>query len=188
MQIGWRIDRCALRRGGRGWTAIELLTVCAVIAVLATLAAPGFRELMLDARRTDRMNAMLRALHGARSAAILRAEPVVICKSSDGRRCTPEAASWSEGWIVFANRDRDSPPQVDANEPVLSVEPRTERLRVSANRHALVYWPVSLAGTTASIVFCDERGPRAARAIIVSYTGRPRISGRDASGRALGCP
>ena len=78
-------------------------------------------------------------------------------------------------------------PHVDREEEVLFIQPRIERLRIDANRNALLYWPVSLAGTTASIVFCDERGSGAARAIIVSHTGRPRVSQRDASGRALRC-
>jgi len=170
-----------------GWTAIELLSICAILGVLTVLAAPTFKETSLNARRAERVNALLGALQGARSAAILRAQPVVVCKSNNGRQCASgPAATWSDGWIVFANRDRDSPPRVDPGEPVLRAEPRGE-LRVLANRDALVYWPVSLAGTTASIVFCDERGARAARAIIISYTGRARVSQRDASGRPLRC-
>lgn len=170
-----------------GFTLLELLATCLVVAILSALAIPAFGEFRLNARRTTQVNAMVRALHQARSNAILRAVPVAICKSSSGWQCTPEAGSWSVGYIVFANTDRDSPPQVDRGEPVLHVEPRVEQLSISANRNALIYWPVSIAGTTASIVFCDERGSAAARAIIISYTGRPRVSQRDASGKALRC-
>lgn len=171
----------------RGITLLETLVACMVIAILSALAVPAFHEFRLNARRTTHVNAMLRALHQARSNAILRAVPVSVCKSSTGWQCTPEAASWSAGYITFANTDRDSPPQVDRGEQTLHVEPRVEQLSITANRNALTYWPVSIAGTTASIVFCDERGTAAARAIIVSYTGRPRISQRDASGRPLRC-
>lgn len=176
-----------LRTRYRGFTLLEALAACAVLAILSVLAVPAFEEFRLNARRTAQVNAMLRALHQARSTAILRAVPVAVCKSSTGWQCTPEAASWSAGYIVFANTDRDSPPLVDRGEPVLHIEPRAERISITANRNALTYWPVSIAGTTASIVFCDRRGPAAARAIIVSYTGRPRISRRDASGGALRC-
>lgn len=171
----------------RGITLLEILAACVVIAILGALAVPAFHEFRLNARRTTHVNAMLRALHQARSNAILRAVPVAVCKSSTGLQCTPGAEAWSAGYIMFANFDRDSPPQVDRSEEVLHVEPRAERLSITANRNALTYWPVSMAGTTVSIVFCDERGSAAARAIIVSYTGRPRISQRDASGRALRC-
>jgi type IV fimbrial biogenesis protein FimT len=171
----------------RGFTAIEALTVCALLATLTLFAVPAFDTFMLNARRTTHVNGMIRALHQSRSNAILRALPVVLCKSSTGQQCTPRALNWSAGYIVFVNADRDSPPQVDLGEPVLHVEPRVEHLTISANRDALTYWPVSVAGTTASIVFCDKRGPAEARAIIVSYTGRPRVSQRDASGRPLRC-
>jgi len=40
---------------------------------------------------------------------------------------------------------------------------------------------------TASFTFCDERGPRAARAVIISQTGRPRVAASDASGDPLTC-
>ena len=88
---------------------------------------------------------------------------------------------------MFANRDRDAPPHLDRGESVLAIQPRAERLTVRANRNAVTYWPFALAGTTVSFVFCDARGTSAARAIIVSQTGRPRVSDRDASGRPLRC-
>jgi type IV fimbrial biogenesis protein FimT len=132
---------------------------------------------------------MLRSLHLARSTAVMRAQPVVVCASDDGARCSgKESDSWTRGWIVFVNEDRALPPQVDDGEAVLVREQvRHARLRVSANRPALVYWPYARGATTASIVFCDQRGARAARAVIISHTGRPRVSDRDASGRALRC-
>jgi type IV fimbrial biogenesis protein FimT len=174
-------------KASSGVTLIELLITLALIAVLATSALPAFRQFSLDARRTTHVNALLHALHAARSAAILRGQPTVICKSADQRRCTPGAASWSEGWIVFANADHDSPPVVDANEDILFVQARVEQLSIESSRNAVFYWPVALAGTTATFIFCDERGTSAARAIIVSQTGRPRISARDSAGKPLKC-
>jgi type IV fimbrial biogenesis protein FimT len=174
-----------------GWTTLELLVTASIVALLASLAIPQFREIAADARRSDRLYAMVRSLHSARSAAILRAQPVVVCRSPDGQQCLGPASpgqSWSEGWIVFANADRRMPPRVDPGDEILYRDPaRHPRLRITANRAALVYWPISLGGTTASIVFCDERGSRAARAVIVSHTGRVRISNRGASGARLEC-
>jgi type IV fimbrial biogenesis protein FimT len=166
---------------------MELMIALAVVAIVVGLGAPGFREIGLNAQRAEQVNALLRALHLARSTAILRAEPVVICKTAGGRQCAGDASAWSEGWVVFANHDRDSPPRIDTGESVLAIQPRAERVVVRANRNAVTYWPFALAGTTVSFVFCDERGASAARAIIVSQTGRPRLSERDASGRPLRC-
>jgi hypothetical protein len=41
--------------------------------------------------------------------------------------------------------------------------------------------------TNGTVVFCDRRGAAAARAVIVSFTGRPRVDTRDADGRPLRC-
>lgn len=170
-----------------GVTLIELLLVLMLIALLASLAVPSFHEFILDARRTAHVNGLLHTLHAARSAAILRNQPTVVCKSADQRRCTPTASGWGDGWIVFVNKDHDSPPVVDRDEAVLLVQPRVERFTIQSSRSAVTYWPFALAGTTATFVFCDERGARAARAIIVSQTGRPRISARDSAGKPLRC-
>src|SRR5690606_7583289 len=130
---------------------------------------------------------LLHTLHAARGAAIKRAEPTVVCKSVSGVQCSPEALSWSSGWIVFANRDGDLPPMVDEGEPILLRHPGNDALSIRANRDALMYWPFSLGGTSASFIFCDVRGSLAARAIVVSQTGRPRVSSRDSAGRPLQC-
>lgn len=170
-----------------GITLLELLIVMTLVAIILGAGAPSFREIALNARRAEQVNALLRGLHVARSTAILRAEPIVLCKSGGGSQCLTDARAWSDGWLMFANRDRDSPPRVDPGESVLAIQPPTERIVVRANRNAVIYWPFALAGTTVSFVFCDERGASAARAIIVSQTGRPRVSNRDAAGRQLWC-
>jgi type IV fimbrial biogenesis protein FimT len=170
-----------------GVTLTELLLVCMIVAICASVAIPGFHRFVLDARRTTHVNALLHTLHAARSAAIMRQEPTVVCKSADQVQCTPAAVSWSDGWIVFANRDHDSPPRVDPGEEPLLVQPAIENLAIRSSRSAVTYWPVALAGTTATFTFCDERGSSSARAIIVSQTGRPRVSERDSAGKALKC-
>ena len=174
-------------RRTRGITLLELLFAMALLALVLGFGAPGFHEIALNARRAEQVNALLRGLHLARSTAILRAQPVVLCKSGATRQCVSDTRTWSEGWLIFANRDRDSPPRVDPDEDVLAMQPPTEHVTLRANRHAVTYWPVALAGTTVTFVFCDERGASAARAIIVSQTGRPRVSSRNASGRPLAC-
>lgn len=170
-----------------GVTLIELSLVCLIVAICASVAIPGFHRIALDAKRTTHVNALLHTLHAARSAAIMRQEPTVVCKSADHLQCTPGATSWSEGWIVFANRDHDAPPRVDPGEVVLLTQAPIEDLAIRSSRDAVTYWPVALAGTTATFIFCDKRGSSSARAIIVSQTGRPRVSERDPAGKALKC-
>jgi hypothetical protein len=58
---------------------------------------------------------------------------------------------------------------------------------VQANRTTLSFRPFGQMGITATFTFCDGRGPPAARAVIISQTGRPRVSDRSASNGPLTC-
>lgn len=170
-----------------GATLLELLVAVAVAAVLLGTGVPALRGLVLDARLASATNALVHAVHLARQAAWHRARDVVVCRSTDGARCAAPG-DWSSGWIVFENRDGDDPPAVDATEPLLHVTGPLGPARIGSNRRAYVLRPWALRATNGTVVFCDERGVAAARAVIVSYTGRPRVSRRQAGGQPLTCP
>lgn len=174
-------------RQAHGITLIELLLALAIGAVLVGLAAPGFGEAQRNARRTAAVNGFLQAVYFARSEAIKRAAVASLCKSTNGARCENEATDWSGGWIVFVNRDRDQPPEVDPGELVLRAHAPEPGLTIRSNRQFYSFRPFGQLGVTGTTVFCDDRGSRAARAVIISQTGRPRVSDRDASGKPLLC-
>ena len=171
-----------------GTTLVELLTAFAVVAVLATLAAPSFRSLQLDSRRTAVVNGFLHGLFLARSEAIKRMRIVSVCRSSDGQRCDSSDADWSSGWIVFVNHDRDDPPARDADEDVIASSGSWPGGTITSNRRAYSFRPVRQGVVNGTIVFCDARGSTQARAILISHTGRPRVAQRDADGKPLRCP
>jgi len=171
-----------------GTTLMELLTSVAIVAIVATLAAPGLRTLQLDGRRTAVVNGFLHGLFLARSEAIKRAQIVTVCPSSDGTRCDRGARDWSVGWIVFVNRDRDDPPERDPAEELIASSGAWPGGSITSNRLAYSFRPVTQAVVNGTIVFCDGRGSAHARAIIISHTGRPRVAQRDSAGKALRCP
>lgn len=170
----------------RGLTLVELLVAMALLATLATLATPGFGEYLRNCRRAATVNALSHTIHAARTLASVRGQAVRLCPSVDATHC---AAGRDWGQMLLIRSDGPSGP--DGEEPPLRVVPRLDadgRQSVRSNRDSLRFAPLSAAGTTATVTVCDDRGSRAARAVIVSRTGRPRISDRDASGRELVCP
>jgi type IV fimbrial biogenesis protein FimT len=159
-----------------GYTIVEHLVVLALAAILAGLAVPSFRELRANAVRDARLEELRSALLLARSEAVARGVPVVVCASEDGADCAGEPR-WSGGWIA-----RVEPPDDVPGAPLVLAS-ASAAVRVHATRAAIEFQPTSSAATTATLTLCDERGVRAARALVVSRSGRVRT----ASGAELRC-
>lgn len=171
----------------RGYTLPELVFTTAIVVGLLGWGIPSFRDLRRDASRTREVNQLVHAVHLARSEAIKRNGVVSLCPSADGRSCGPGGSPWHGGWIVFVNSDRDSPAVRDAGEELLRAFAPWPDGTVQANRTTLSFRPFGQMGVTATFTFCDGRGPPAARAVIISQTGRPRVSDRSASNGPLSC-
>jgi type IV fimbrial biogenesis protein FimT len=182
-------ERCSVTAvtGTRGFTALELLIAVAVTALLLTLAVPAFKAMVLDSRQAAAVNRFIHGMHVARHAALVSEADVVVCRSTDGRQCV-HAGTWDTGLIVFVNRDRDDPPRVDAGEQILQVESGFMSHTILANRRAFIFRPWGLRSVNGTLTFCDERGTAGARAVVVSYTGRPRATSATAAKGALSCP
>ena len=118
--------------------------------------------------------------------AIKRSGVVTLCKSLDGETCAHRAPDW-RGWIMFANKDRDEPPVRDRGEELIAVGANWTESLVTSNRASFTFRPVNQTAVNGTFVFCDRRGPKAARALIISHTGRPRVSHVDPDGRPLRC-
>jgi type IV fimbrial biogenesis protein FimT len=159
----------------------------AIVVGLLGWAVPGFQDFRRNAARTREVNQFIQAIYLARSEAIKRNSVVSLCPSLDGGTCGPSGTPWHHGWIVFVNVDRDSPARRDPDEALLHVYAPWDTGRVQANRATLSFRSFGQMGVTATFTFCDERGSRAARAVIISQTGRPRVSDRSASGKPLAC-
>ena len=162
----------------RGHTLLELMVALTLVAILATLAYPGFAALLLDSRRDAAVTTALHAVHAARQFAAARGESMRLCGTRDAWRCSGEG-DWSAGLLIVGSgdfvyrslplRSQGAGPDLHSNRPVISFEPGTS------------------FASPATVTICDRRGSSAARAIIVSRSSRPRVSERDASNRPLQC-
>lgn len=168
-----------------GYTLWELICTLGIGAIVLTGAVPAFSGWLLDARLTADVNAFVLAVQLARSEAAKRGTPVIVCRSSDRERC--DSSDVSAGWIVFGNTDGIDPPTRSPSEPLLYAHVPEVEGAITANRPFFEFWPGRRRSTNGTVVFCDERGSGAARAVVVSYTGRPRVSKLDADGRPLRC-
>jgi type IV fimbrial biogenesis protein FimT len=171
-----------------GLTLLELVFAIAVAGTLIVVATPAFEAFVLNSRRTANVNAFVVAVQLARSEAAKRARTVVLCKSADSETCGGDDVRYDAGWIVFVDVDEKRPPQRSESEPLLYVHRPDGGMSIGSNRPYFEFRAFRRRSTNGTVTFCDRRGAAEARAVIVSYTGRPRAAAVDASGRALICP
>jgi type IV fimbrial biogenesis protein FimT len=165
-------------RRGAGHTLPELLTILGIAAVVAGAAVPLFSTLLLDSRMNAAVATALHAVNLARQFSATRGETVRLCGSTDARDCSG-ASDWSGGLLLADDSGRFR------HNLGLSGGNGAPRLR--SNRAILSFEAGSGFATPATLTVCDRRGSDAARAVIVSRSGRPRASTRDASDRAIAC-
>lgn len=136
----------ATPRTQRGFTAIELMVVVAIVAILAALASPSFTPLIERWRVREAAETLTSSLYYARSEAIKRGGSIIIAKNPGTATCTTATGNteWGCGWRVFfdANANGIQDACVVANNP------NECDLQTTAEPTRMV---ISLAGSTGSI-------------------------------------
>ncbi|AEG92621.1 type 4 fimbrial pilin-like protein [Ramlibacter tataouinensis TTB310] len=163
---------------------MEMLTTLTVAAVTVAVAIPSFRS-VADARKLDgAAMAMFSTLSLARSEAIKRNAPVVLCKSADGMVCAG-SGGWEQGWITF--HDGNNNALVDHGETVIQKAHAVgSGIRFSGNLQVARYISFSALGAprtvsgafqAGTLTACQRRdGAANAKQVILSATGRARLS------------
>lgn len=170
-----------------GLTLPELLAAMGILAILGAAGSAGLDRLLANARMNSATNEWVHRVHQARHAALSRSAEVVLCPSRDGRQCAGDN-DWTSGWLMFVNHQGHNPPRVDDDEYLIAADPTPGPLRITANRTAFVMRPFGRRATNGTVLLCDPHGRTEARAVIISYTGKPRASRVNSSGGALTCP
>ncbi len=175
------------RTVARGFSLYELLMTMALVSLVLTLGIPSFGSIVANHRLRVEVDALFHAVHLARKGSIVRRRAITLCPSHDGSNCEPNY-DWSMGWIMFVNTDRDYPVARDDDEAILSYHPVDQNARIMSNRKSFTLRSTELRATNGTLVFCDRRGRATARALVISYTGRPRVTRNDRRGKPYPCP
>ncbi len=172
----------------RGFTIYELLITMLMIGVILSIGVPNMSGFMQNSRITGTANDLHASFQLARSEAARSKSNITICASTNSMDAAAACGgTFNDGWIMFVNLDRDSPATRDSDEPVLQRFSGISHNKVTANRRSFSFRTTALRATNGTFIFCDKARRGATRALIVSYTGRPRVSRIDRSGKPYEC-
>ena len=170
----------------RGFSLYELLMTMTLVALVLTLGIPSFGSIVANHRLKVEVDALFHAVHLARKGSVVRRRAITICPSYGDNDCEP-SLDWSMGWMMFVNTDRDQPAVRDDDEAILSHHAVDRNARIMSNRKAFTLRSTELRATNGTLVFCDRRGRATPRALVISYTGRPRVTRNDSRGKPYHC-
>jgi type IV fimbrial biogenesis protein FimT len=189
-----------------GFTLIELMITLFIVGILLAVGVPSLKTFMQSNMLVASTNELLSALHVARSEAIKLNTRVSICDSSNGTSCGL-TGDWSNGWIVFVdaggNLAGTGLPCTAANtDCLLRVHDAIsdDQLSISgvdANSAAITSFTftargmpkntagISESGTFSICSFDDGNNVIGSRAVVLSLSGRVRVSDNPA---VISCP
>ena len=145
-----------------GFTAIELLTVMAIIAIIAAIAMPDLSNLLVNQRLRAAGTDLMSSLIVARSEAIKRNGPVEVRPAS--------GTDWTQGWVVNATASNE---QLDKKNPLGS------NVTVSLAPASIAYQHNGrlTSSATNKVQFSDSRSGSALspRCLVIDPSGLPKL-------------
>jgi type IV fimbrial biogenesis protein FimT len=159
----------------RGFTLLELLCVLSIAAVLAGLAVPAWRQPLAAAAVRAAASQALSGLALARRTALATGRPATLCLTADLSRCDPAGREW----MLFSNGEEGSLARRESGEALLRRWPLPGDVQVSSTRAYAWYLPQPRSAATVTFNFCHAEAPAIRRSVVVSQTGRPRVSSGD---------
>jgi len=172
------------KKSSDGFTLIELMVVIAVLAITVMVAVPSMRGLIHRNQLRTETSRLLSAINLTRSEAISRNAVVSLCPSAfstDGIAVC--SRSYSDGWIVFTNADRDRVVDKDVDEilRVFKGLPTGYSLTNKAGTRdafeVISYRPDGSSRRNRTLMICppfDAKIP--SWSLVMNIVGRPRVA------------
>lgn len=177
------MDRMSQSSSPLGLSLIELLLVVAIVAVLTAVAAPNLQGTVQDTRLVSAAGAVLNGIQLARAEALMRNGAVSLCPSDVARSGVPRCTgSYTDGWMIFANADRDAVFQPGSDEVLhvsgglprgFSVNNRTGKRPATA---LINYLPDGTSHRNLTLQVCPpEDTPGDSLSVVLNIVGRARL-------------
>lgn len=176
-----------------GVTLVELMIVIAIAAVLASIAIPSYRRMVVS----NRVSSMVSDLHGsfllARSEALKRGTSIGVCKTSTPSAASPlcdsvsGAVGWGTGWMIYVDtngsRTRNNGEAIiQIYGPYLASDVEGKIISNAANENISFNATGQTFTKTQFVVSAPSAFSSEDRAVCVAIGGRAKVE------RASSCP
>ncbi len=171
-----------------GFTLLELISSLSIACILLAVGIPSIQTLNQNSRMTSAVNTITAHLNLARSEAIKRGVRVVLCPSEESMDCN-NTMIWDNKIIMFTDINKSG--HLDPGEELLKqimLKPGFITISTTTGRRKAAYDANGFSmGMNVTFTFCDTNNQIDPKAVIVSNTGRPRLSHTMSNGDPLSC-
>ena len=165
-----------LFQNDRGFTLVELLFTCALVAAFALVSTASMTPIIQRHQSDATFDALQRAIYAARSYAISQKAIVSLCPYAE----TGCGDDWSMGIMIFSDKNNDG--KIDSRSGEVLLEKMTLSLkkvqlhwRASGGKNYLRYSPSGMARQFGRFHLCHNNGDLAlARSLVINRQGRIR--------------
>ena len=159
----------------RGFTLIELMVVIALIAILASLAAPSFQRSIAQRKVSETASDLMISALQARSAAITNNQQAIVQPI--------ETTDWSRGWRIYVDIDKDNTYTAGTDTLISTVSAKAGNIttnEISPSDLSLIGFNSTgylLNSAAGRVVFASKAIPsnQYKKGIVFSRTGRVRV-------------
>lgn len=166
-----------------GLTLIELMIVLLILGITLAFGGPAMRQLIHGMQVSSEISRLMGSVNLVRSEALRLNQAVTMCPSSMAD--TGEAVcggTFADGWIIFANRDRDS--VVDSEDVLIRVFEAlpegftvTNRKGTIPAKERITYLSDGSSRRNRTLLVCAPDGAgNTARSLVMNIVGRPRLA------------